>query len=86
MPLDGDQPGKIGAYAKTLIKERSATRAQILRWATHYATRRSENPRIRPSQAWADVADGWQADGGLPRRGASTAVVGATEDLFEGDI
>jgi hypothetical protein len=86
MPLDRDELGKIGTYAKTLIEERSATRAQMLRWATHYATRRSENPRIRPSQAWADVADGWQNDGGLARRGASTAVVGVTEDLFEGDI
>jgi hypothetical protein len=86
VPLDGDQLDKIGAYAKTLIEERSATRAQMLRWATHYATRRSENPKIRPSQAWADVADGWGDYGGLPRRGASTAVVGATEDLFEGDI
>jgi hypothetical protein len=86
VPLDGDQLEKIGAYAKTLLKERGATRAQMLRWATHYATRRSENPKIRPSQAWADVADGRQVVDGIPRGGMSTSVVGATEDLFEGDI
>jgi hypothetical protein len=86
VPLDGDQLEKIGAYAKTLLKERGATRAQMLRWATHYATRRSENPKIRPSQAWADVADGRQVVDGVPRGGVSTSVVGATEDLFEGDI
>ena len=86
VPLDGDQLEKIGAYAKTLVEERGATRAQMLRWATHYATRRSENSKIRPSQAWADVADGRQVVDRIPRGGVSTSVVGATEDLFEGDI
>jgi hypothetical protein len=55
VPLDGDQLGKLGAYAKALIDEQDATPVQMLRWAARYATRRSENPRIQPSQAWADV-------------------------------
>jgi len=89
VPLDGDQLGKIGIYAKALIEEHGADPARMLRWAAHYATRRSENPKLQPSQAWADVvADGSGADGRGPRRGGprSNAVVGATEDLFEGDF
>jgi hypothetical protein len=87
-PLDGGQLGKIGAYAKTLIEKRGATRVQMLRWAAHYATRRSENPKIQPSQAWADVSGGPGTGGGNPQRNGtgSTAVIGASEDLFEGDI
>jgi hypothetical protein len=88
IPLDEDQLVKVGVYAKTLIEEQGATRAQMLRWATHLATRRSENPRIRPSQAWADIAGGPGGEGRVSRRGdaGSNVVTGASEDLFEGDF
>jgi hypothetical protein len=87
VPLDGDQLGKLGDYAEALIEEQGADPTRMLRWAAHYATRRSENPRIQPSQAWADIAGGTKAGGGHTARGSdSTAVVGATEELFEGDL
>jgi hypothetical protein len=70
VPLDGDQLAKLGAYAKTLIDGQGATRAQMLLWAARYATRRSENPRIQPSQAWADVVASSEAEGGRPARRA----------------
>lgn len=86
-PLDRDQLGKLGAYAKRLLEEQGAGPADMLRWAAHYATRRSENPKIQPSQAWADIVAESEANGRAPRhRVTSTAVVGANEDLFEGDF
>lgn len=85
-PLDREQLGKLGVYAKTLIERRRVTRAQMLRWATHYVTRRSENPKILPSQAWADVRTVSGTNGDDPSRNGtgSLAVIGASENLFEG--
>ncbi len=87
VPLDPEEHRNLRAYAGHLIVEQGAGPLPMLRWAAHYATRRAENPKIRPSQAWADVAS--ESDNGrIPRRDATVtnAVVGASEDLFEGDI
>jgi len=87
VPLDPEERRNLHAYAGHLIGEQGAGPLPMLRWAGHYATRRAENPKIRPSQAWADVAS--ELDNGrIPHRGAtgSNAIVGASEDLFEGDI
>jgi hypothetical protein len=73
VPLDGDQLGKLGAYAKALIDEQDATPVQMLRWAVRYATRRSENPRIQPSQAWADMVAPSEPEAGKPVRRARGA-------------
>ena len=88
VPLDAAERRNLGRYAKDLIQKRGARPTDLLRFSSHYATRRAENPKIRPSQAWADVAGGSGADGGSPRRvgTGSTVVVGASEDLFEGEF
>ena len=89
VPLDAGERDRLGPYAKALIERDGATRRQMLLWVAHYSTRRSENPRIRPSQAWADVA---ALRGsrfycpGRPRAPDSIAVVGAVEADYEGDI
>ena len=79
-PLDTAERRNLGRYVKNLIEKHEVGVADLLRFSGHYATRRSENPRIKPSQAWADVAKG--SGGGS----YSTAVIGASEDLFEGDF
>lgn len=86
-PLDGGECRNLIAYARRLIGEQEAGPLPMLRWAAHYATRRAENPKVRPSQAWADVVSRSEGNG-TKRRGAtgSNAVVGASEELFEGDI
>lgn len=86
-PLDAAEKRNLGRYIKGLIEKQGAGAADLLRFSAHYATRRAENSRIRPSQAWADIAKG-AGDGGMPRRGGgdSTVVVGASEELFEGDF
>lgn len=82
-PLDGEEYRNLLAYARRLIREQDAGPLPMLRWAAHYATRRAENPKIRPSRAWADVtADG--RNGGRLQGPDSIAVVGATEDAYEG--
>ena len=88
VPLDAAEKRNLGRYVKGLIEKRGARPTDLLRFSSHYATRRAENPKIRPSQAWADVAGGSGTDGGISRRGgtSSTAVVGASEDLFEGEF
>ncbi len=86
VPLDEDGIGKVGAYAKVLIEKHGATRAQMVRWATHYTTRRSENPKIQPSQAWADVLQVSAYGVSKPLVKKSIAVIGASEDLFEGEV
>jgi len=83
VPLDGDQLGKLGAYAKTLIDGQEATRAQMLLWAARYVTRRSENPRIQPSQAWADVVASAEPEGGKPTRRARAADSEVAEDGYD---
>jgi hypothetical protein len=85
VPLDPEERRNLLVYARRLIGEQNAGPVSMLRWAAHYATRRAENPKVRPSQAWADVAadDG---DDGRGRRWDSTAVVGATQDAYEGDF
>lgn len=86
-PLDAAEKRNLGRYVKDLIEKQGASVADLLRFSGHYATRRAENPRIRPSQAWADVAKVSESGGASQRGGgASTAVVGASEDLFEGDF
>ena len=89
VPLDADERDRLGPYAKALIERDGATRRQMLLWAAHYSTRRSENPKIRPSQAWADVV-ARQRTGNYrwERRKApdSIAVVGAVEADYEGDF
>ena len=89
VPLDAEERDRLGPYAKALIERDGATRRQMLFWAAHYSTRRSENPRIRPSQAWADVAARRGVGdyrSGRPRAPDSIAVVGAVEADYEGDI
>ena len=89
VPLGVEERDRLGPYAKALIKRDGATRRQMLLWAAHYSTRRSENPRILPSQAWADVAALRGAGDhrpGRPRALGSIAVVGAVEADYEGDI
>ena len=89
VPLDAGERDRLGPYAKALIERDGASRRQMLFWAAHYSTRRSENPRIRPSQAWADVAALWRAGDhclGRPRALGSIAVLGADEADYEGDI
>jgi len=84
VPLDAAEKRNLGRYVKGLIEKQGASPTDLLRFSSHYATRRVENPRIRPSQAWADVAGGSGASG---RDGTgSTSVVGASEDLFEGEF
>ncbi len=89
VPLDAEERDRLGPYAKVLIERDGATRRQMLLWAAHYSTRRSENSRIRPSQAWADVATLRGAGdyrSGRPRAPHSIAVVGAVEADYEGDF
>ena len=80
VPLDTAERRNLGRYIKNLIEKQGASVADVLRFSGHYATRRAQNPRIKPSQAWADVAKG-SGGGGDP-----IAVVGASEELFEGDF
>lgn len=83
VPLDAAERRDLGSYVKNLIEKQGAGVADLLRFSGHYATRRAENPKIRPSQAWADVAaDNWDQG----RRPNSTVVVGATQDAYEGDF
>lgn len=84
--LDEGDLGKVGAYAKVLIEKHGATRAQMMRWATHYTTRRSESSRIQPSQAWTDVLQGSAYGYSKPFAKKSVAVIGASEDLFGGEV
>lgn len=86
VPLDAAEKRNLGRYVKDLIEKQGAGVADLLRFSGHYATRRAENPRIRPSQAWADVAKKPGAGGTARRGGDSNAVVGASEELFEGDF
>ena len=79
-PLDDTERRNLGRYVKNLIEKQGAGVADLLRFSGYYATRRAENPKIRPSQAWADIARG--SRGG----GDSVVVVGASENLFEGDF
>lgn len=81
VPLDATERRNLGRYVKNLIEKQGAGVADLLRFSSHYATRRSENPKIKPSQAWADVAKDSSVGGG-----DSIAVVGASEDLFEGEF
>lgn len=84
-PLDGEERRNLLSYARRLVGEHEAGPLPMLRWAAHYATRRVENPKVRPSQAWADVAAD-SRDGGRGRIRDSTAVVGATQDAYEEDF
>lgn len=89
VPLDAGERDRLGTYAKALVERDGATRRQMLLWATHYSTRRSENPRIMPSQAWADVSAPRRADlyrSVRPKAPDSIAVVGAVEADYEGDF
>jgi hypothetical protein len=45
VPLDAGERDRLGPYAKALIERDGATRRQMLLWAAHYSTRRSENPQ-----------------------------------------
>lgn len=80
VPLDATERRNLGRYIKNLIEKQGVGVADLLRFSSHYATRRAENPRIKPSQAWADVAKGSGSGDD------SIAVVGASEDLFEGEF
>lgn len=85
VPLDAVERRNFGRYIKGLIEKQGASAADLLRFSSHYAIRRAENPKIRPSQAWADVATGGR-DGGQGQRRGSTVIVGATQDAYEGDF
>lgn len=80
VPLDATERRNLGSYVKNLIEKQEVGVADLLRFSGHYATRRAENPRIKPSQAWADIAKGSGSGSD------SIAVIGASEDLFEGDF
>ena len=83
--LDAEELRNLHAYAGHLIGEQDAGPLPMLRWAARYATRRAENPKIRPSQAWADVvADGRENGRGHGRD--SIVVTGASEDAYEGEF
>ena len=89
VPLDATERDRLGPYVKALIERDGATRRQMLLWAAHYSTRRSENPRIRPSQAWADMAalrGAGEYRSGRPRAPDSLAVVAAVEADYERDF
>ena len=89
VPLDAAERDRLGPYARALIERDGATRRQMLLWAAHYSTRRSENPRILPSQAWADVAalrGAGDYRSGRSRAPDSIAVVGTAEADYEGDF
>jgi hypothetical protein len=47
----------IGNYAAKLI-DNGATDDELRAWCIHYGSRLAEGARIRPSQAWEDVANG----------------------------
>jgi len=86
VPLDVAERRNLGRYVGGLIGKHGADANELLRFCSRYATRRAENPKIRPSQAWADVTkeeESWTSRRG---RGNTNAVVGATEDLFEGEF
>jgi len=88
VPLDSGERRNLGRYLKGLIERHGATATDLLRFCSHYATRRAENPKIRPSQAWGDVAAA-RRNGDRsrrPRGPGSNAVVGATEADYEGDL
>jgi hypothetical protein len=89
VPLDPGEHRNLCAYAGRLIEDQGASPLSMLRWAVHYATRRAENPKIQPSQAWADVAT-VRGDGdyrsGHPRALGSIAVVGTSEADYEGNF
>lgn len=85
VPLDATERRNLGRYVKGLIEKQGASAADLLRFSSHYATRRAENPKIRPSQAWSDVrGDPPARDGG--QDGRSVAIIGATEADYEGDF
>jgi hypothetical protein len=85
VPLDRDELRNLLAYAVHLSEVQRAGPLPMLRWAAHYATRRSENPKIRPSQAWADVAAD-DRNGGRDQKPNSIAILGTTEDAYEGEF
>ncbi|QIN78307.1 hypothetical protein GBA65_07025 [Rubrobacter marinus] len=85
VPLDGEEVRNLRAYAGRLVEEQGAGPLPMLRWAARYATRRVENPKIRPSQAWADVAAD-ERNGGRDRQPGSADVAGVAEDAYEGDF
>jgi uncharacterized protein YciW len=86
VPLDAAERRNLGRYVEVLIAKHGAGANELLRFCSRYAMRRAENPKIRPSQAWADVTK--EAGSGISRRGKgnTNVVVGATEDLFEGEF
>jgi DNA-binding transcriptional ArsR family regulator len=87
VPLDAAERRNLGRYVKGLIEKHGADATDLLRFCGYYATRRAENPRIRPSQAWGDVVAARRNDDrSSPRRTGSNAVVGATEADYEGDL
>jgi hypothetical protein len=87
VPLDATERRNLGRYVKGLVERQGASAADLLRFCSHYATRRAENAGIKPSQAWGDVVasggGGYRPRTGLP---GSNAVVGATEADYEGDF
>jgi hypothetical protein len=86
-PLDAEERRNLGRYVKVLVEKQEASAADLLRFCSHYATRRAKNAGIKPSQAWGDVVasggGGYRPRTGLP---GSNAVVGATEADYEGDF
>lgn len=86
VPLDAAERRNLGRYAKGLIESHGAGAADLLRFCSRYATRRAENLKIRPSQAWADISGGTGANDGAPVRDDRSTVVGATGASYEGDF
>jgi DNA-binding transcriptional ArsR family regulator len=87
VPLDAGERRNLGRYVKGLIEKHDADATDLLRFCSHYATRRAESPKIRPSQAWGDVAAAQRnSDRSRPQGTGSNVVVGATEADYEGDL
>ena len=80
-PLDTEERRNLGRYVKNLIEKQSVGVADLLRFSGHYATRTVREPK---DKALAGL--GRRCDGLGKGSGDSIAVVGASEDLFEGDF
>ena len=56
VPLDREEKRNLAAYAKGLIEEHDATAEQMVLFVSRFCLRRGRGAKIKPSQAWADVA------------------------------
>lgn len=62
VPLDREEKRNLAAYAEGLIGEHGATAERMILFVSRFCVRRGRGAKIKPSQAWADVA-GEERDG-----------------------